>query len=224
MSDLTLYIGNKAYSSWSLRAWLPLRHIGAAFEEVMIPLDEPGVRVPAIHAHSPTGKVPALRHGDLTVWESLAIGEYVAELFPEAGLWPEDRAARAVARAASAEMATGFAELRAALPMNVRRKVPSRPLPEPVARHAARIQELWRSCRSRWGAGGDFLFGRFSIADAMYAPVVTRFETYGVEVDAVARGYMDAVLGLPAMRAWIAGAAEEPQRIKAYEAIADAAV
>lgn len=221
MSDLTLYIGNKSYSSWSLRAWLVLRQSGADFEEVVIPLDEPGVRVPAILAHSPTGKVPALRHGDLTIWESLAIGEYVAELFPAAGLWPEDRAARAIARAASAEMASSFPELRAALTMNVRRKAAPRPLSEPVARNVARIQEIWRDCRARFGQGGPFLFGRFSVADAMYAPVVTRFDTYGVEVDEGARAYMAAVLALPAMQDWFSAARLETRTIKAFEAIAD---
>jgi glutathione S-transferase len=223
MAELTLYIGNKNYSSWSLRAWLMLEQAGAAFDEVVLPLDEPGVRVPAILPHSPSGKVPALRHGELTIWESLAIGEYVAELFPEAKLWPEDRGARAVARAVSCEMATGFADVRANLPMNLRRKAPPRPLAEPVARQIARIQQIWRECRERYGAGGDFLFGRFTIADAMYAPIVTRFQTYSVEVDEVARGYMEAIEGLPAMQAWRAAALEEPQRIKAYEAIADGA-
>lgn len=223
MAELTLYIGNRAYSSWSLRPWLVLRQAEVDFDEVMIPLDEPGVRVPEILARSPSGKVPVLKHGELTIWESLAISEYVADMYPEARLWPASRGTRAIARAVSSEMASGFPAMRAALPMNVRRRVTGTHVSEPVARDIARVQAIWRDCRAHFGAGGEFLFGHFTIADAMYAPVVTRFDTYGVEVDAVSKKYMTAVLGLPAMKSWIAKARDETLVIKAYEAAFDAA-
>lgn len=223
MADLTLYIANKNYSSWSLRPWLLLKQAGIDFEEVFIPLGEPGPdRGVRIRPHSPSGKVPALRHGSLVVWESLAIAEYVAELHPAAQLWPEDRAARAVARAVSAEMASGFSNMRAALSMNIRRKLTNYKVSDGAAVDVARVQEIWRTCRESYGQGGPFLFGRFSIADAMYAPVVTRFQTYGVAVDDGARAYMEAVSALPAMQAWVAAAHEEPHVIAAYEAITDA--
>ncbi|MGK4004839.1 glutathione S-transferase family protein [Sorangium sp. So ce1036] len=219
MAELTLYIGNRSYSSWSLRPWLALQHAGAAFDEVMLPLRGPGVRAPEIQRRSPSGKVPVLTHGALTIWESLAICEYAAELFPEARLWPEARDARAVARAVSAEMASGFAALRTALPMNVRRKIQGVAITEAASQDIARVQAIWNDCRSRFGQGGEFLFGRFGVADAMYAPVATRFDTYGVELDAVSRRYVATILGLPAMQAWIAKAREEPHLIEAYEAI-----
>ncbi|AUX32524.1 MULTISPECIES: glutathione S-transferase family protein [Sorangium] len=219
MAELTLYIGNRSYSSWSLRPWLALKHAGAEFDEVVIPLRAPGVRTPEIQRHSPSGKVPALKHGALTIWESLAIAEYVAESFPEAKLWPEARDARAVARAVSAEMASSFAALRTALPMNVRRKIQGVAITEAASQDIARVQAIWNDCRSRFGQGGEFLFGRFSVADAMYAPVATRFDTYGVELDAVSRRYVAAILALPAMQEWIAKAREEPHIIEAYEAI-----
>ncbi|AUX43014.1 glutathione S-transferase [Sorangium cellulosum] len=218
MAELTLYLGNRSYSSWSLRAWLVLKQAGVAFEEVVIPLRAPGLRVPEIQRHSPSGKVPALKHGALTVWESLAIAEYAAESFPEARLWPEARDARAVARAVSAEMASGFGALRSALPMNVRRKIQGVALTGAASQDIARVQAIWSDCRSRFGQEGEFLFGRFTIADAMYAPVATRFDTYGVELDEVSRRYVASILALPAMQAWIAKAKEETI-IEEYEAI-----
>lgn len=219
MAELTLYIGNRSYSSWSLRPWLLLKHAGVAFDEVMIPLRGPGQRTTEIQRHSPSGKVPALKHGALTVWESLAIAEYVAELFPEAKLWPDARDARAVARAVSAEMASSFAALRTALPMNVRRKIQGVAITEAASQDIARVQSIWGDCRARFGQEGEFLFGRFSAADAMYAPVATRFDTYGVELDAVSRRYVASILRLPAMQEWIAKAREEPHFIEEYEAI-----
>jgi glutathione S-transferase len=217
MTKPTLYLGNKNYSSWSLRAWLVLKQSGLDFDEVVLPLRQPPFGTDEILKRSPSGKVPALQHGDLTVWESLAIAEYVAELAPEARLWPEDRAARAVARSISAEMATSFSALRTAMPMNLRREVtPLAPPPE-VARDIARIQEIWRSTLRRFGRSGEHLFGRWTIADAMYAPVVTRFQTYGVEADGAARAYMRAASALPAMQAWVAAAREEPHVIAEYE-------
>ncbi len=210
MTDgFTLVIGNKAYSSWSLRAWLAIKACGVAFDEVVVPLRTVDTKTD-LSAHSPSGLVPVLKHGDLQVWDSLAIGEYLAELFPAAGLWPEDRRARAVARAVAAEMHAGFAALRRHLPMDLKRSVSDRSTTPAVDTDMARIVALWRSARAGFGAGGPFLFGRYGLADIMFAPVCTRFATYGVEVDADARAYMDAVFALPDMRLWIEAAQAEP--------------
>jgi glutathione S-transferase len=219
MADLTLYLGNKTYSSWSLRAWLALKHVGTPFKEVVLPLEGPGIRTGAIETHSPSGKVPALRYGELVVWDSLAIGEYLAEEFHQAHLWPTDRIARATARSVSAEMHSGFAGVRSAMPMNVRRKPFELALTHDVELEVARISTIWSESRRRFGANGPFLFGRFSVADAMYAPVATRFRTYGVPLDEVARAYVDTIHELPAMKEWIADAKKEPWRIEAYEAV-----
>ncbi|WP_207480339.1 glutathione S-transferase family protein [Arenibaculum pallidiluteum] len=212
MSDLVLVIGNKAYSSWSLRPWLALKQAGIPFEEVVIPLRQPETKA-EILAHSPAGKVPVLRHGELVLWESLAICEYVADLFPDAGLLPDDREARAVCRAVSSEMHAGFPDLRRNMPMDLKRSLPGRGHVPAALADAQRVQQLWRDARALYGAGGPFLFGRFSIADAMFAPVCTRFDTYGVELDPVSRAYVEVVLGLPAMRAWIEDARAEPWTI-----------
>jgi glutathione S-transferase len=211
MSDLTLVMGNKAYSSWSLRPWLALKQAGLAFAETVIPLRQPDTAA-RIAEYSPTGRVPCLIHGGLTVWDSLAICEYVAELAPEAGLWPADPAARAVARSVSAEMHSGFVSLRTTMPMNLRSDRKGKGMTEATAADIARIEALWADARARFGspAGGPFLFGAFTIADAMFAPVVTRLETYGAPVSPESRAYMDAVLALPAMRDWIAAAKAEP--------------
>jgi len=208
MGELLLYVGTKNLSSWSLRPWLALSMTGAPFEEVVIALDKPDTRA-RIAAVSPTGKVPLLEHGGVKVWDSLAICEYIAELFPEAKLWPEDRAARAVARAVSAEMHAGFTDLRRELSMDIRGRTPKQDLSPAVRADITRILSLWRDTRGQYGAGGAFLFGGFTIADAMYAPVVTRFVTYDVAVDDEARAYMDAILALPPMQRWIAGAEAE---------------
>lgn len=209
MSDLTLVIGNKNYSSWSLRPWLAMTMAGLAFREVVIPLRQPE-SIDAIARHSPSGKVPVLCDGPLAVWESIAILEYVAELAPAAQLWPADAAARALARAVAAEMHAGFAALRSHLPMNVRARRLGREITPTVAGDIERICAIWRDCRARFAGDGPFLFGRFSNADAMYAPVVSRFATYGVAVDAACRGYCETILGLAAMRAWTEAAAAEP--------------
>lgn len=209
MPSLTIVLGNKAYSSWSLRPWLALKQTGEPFEEVVIPLRQPDTKE-RILAHSPAGKVPVLRHGDRVVWDSLAIGEYLAETFPAAGLWPDDAHARAVARSVSAEMHAGFAPLRTHMAMNLKERLPGTGRTPEVDADIARIVALWTDARARFGRGGLFLFGRFSIADAMYAPVVTRFDTYGVELPPAARAYADAVLDLPAMREWTAAAKAEP--------------
>ncbi|MGA1856555.1 glutathione S-transferase family protein [Azospirillum sp. 11R-A] len=211
MSDPTLVIGNKAYSSWSLRPWLALRQAGVAFAETVIVLRQPDTAA-RIAERSPSGRVPALIHDGLTVWDSLAICEYVAELAPEAGLWPADRAARAVARSVSAEMHSGFVSLRTTMSMDLKRDRKGQGMTEATAADIARIEALWDDARTRFGgpAGEPFLFGAFTIADAMFAPVVTRLETYGVAVSPVSRAYMDAVLALPAMREWTAAAKDEP--------------
>ena len=216
MADITIYIGNKNYSSWSLRAWLMLKQTGAAFESEVIPLYVPGSKE-KILTHSPSGKVPALRHGAVTVWDSLAIGEYLAETFPKAGLWPAASAARACARSISAEMHAGFANLRRHLPMNMRRAGKPRPLTDEVKVDVARVSALWRDCRQRFGAGGAFLFGDFGIADAMYAPVVSRLRSYGVPIDPEAAAYCDAIERHPPYREWAAAARDEPMVLTEFE-------
>lgn len=216
MAQMTLVIGNRNYSSWSLRPWLAMRMAGLDFTEIVIPLDQADTAT-RIAEHSGAGRVPVLHHAGLTVWESLAICEYVAETTPEACLWPSDRAARAAARAVSAEMHAGFAALREALPMNVRADRPGVPLGPSVKADIRRIEAIWSDCRGRFGAGGPFLFGQFSIADAMFAPVASRFRTYHVDLDPSAQAYCDLMLGLPSMADWAAAAAAEPWTIEAEE-------
>ena len=206
---LTLIIGNKNYSSWSLRPWIAMKIAGIAFDEVVIPLYEPGSRE-AILNYSPGGKVPVLIDGDRHIWESLAILEYLAEKFPDGCLWPADIGARAHARAVASEMHAGFQALRKACPMNLWLPVKPRPQAEDVMDNVRRIDALWSDCRARFGQGGAFLFGSFGAADAMYAPVVSRLHTYGLAVSAPARAYMDAVMALPAWRAWHEAALKEP--------------
>ena len=214
MSEPTLVIGNKNYSSWSLRPWLAMRVAGIPFAEHRIPLYGPGSK-DQILVYSPAGKVPCLADGDLRVWDSLSICEYLAEKHP--GLWPQDPAARALARSVSAEMHSGFANLRAKMSMNIRKRYPGLGrTPESLA-DVARIVSLWSDCRARYGKGGRFLFGAFSIADAMYAPVVLRFRTYEVELPADCRAYSDAVLALPAMQDWIAAAMAETESLPQFE-------
>lgn len=217
MAELTIYLGNKNYSSWSLRPWLALKQMAVAFDEVVIPLYQPGSRENALK-YSPSGRVPALRHGAVTVWDSLAICEYLAETFPDCGLWPSDPAARAVARSVSAEMHSGFLALRQHLPMNLRRAVSGRGVTPEVAAEINRIIAIWRDCRSRFGDGnGDFLFGPFTIADAMFAPVASRFRSYGIELARTAEAYCAALMALPAMQEWIAAAKTEPMIVEHFE-------
>lgn len=213
---LRLTIGNKNYSSWSMRPWLALRACGVPFEETVIPIYVEGAKE-RILARSPAGKVPVLEDGAVTVWESLAIIEYVAETFPAAGLWPADAAARAHARAIAAEMHAGFLPLRRACPMNMRRPPRGLALGEAAAAGVARIDALWAACRARFGSGGAFLFGSFTAADAMYAPMVSRLHTYDVAVSAPSAAYMQAVMALPAWREWTAGALAEPWVISDFE-------
>ena len=213
MSKMTIVLGNKNYSSWSLRPWLALRQTGAAFDEVVIPLYVDGYKEQLLR-WSPAGKVPVLKHGDATIWESLAICEYLADAFPDAGLWPADHSVRAVARAVATEMHGGFQALRQNLPMDISRRHPGGGRIAKAKPDIERVTAIWRDCRRRFGeagahGSGPFLFGGFTIADAMYAPVATRFQTYGVELDPVCAAYSDAVLGMPAMCDWMsAGAAE----------------
>jgi len=214
MTDITIHIGNKNYSSWSMRAWLALKRTGAAFEESLIRLYEPDAPA-ALRRHSPSGRVPVLRHGATTVWDSLAICEYLAERFPDARLWPEDRAARAHARSVSCEMHAGFDALRQNLPMDISRRWPLGNRVAAVQGDIDRITAIWRECRDRFGGSGadgagDFLFGDFTIADAMFAPVAMRFVTYGVPLDPVSGAYVAAMQRWPAAAEWIAAATAEP--------------
>ena len=206
---LRLIIGNKNYSSWSFRPWLAMKVAGIPFEEEVISLDAKDFKE-RVSRFSGTGKVPALADGGVHVWESLAILEYVAETFPQARLWPADPQARAQARAIGAEMHAGFVPLRRELPMNFWRPVKPRALTPEAQANVRRIDAMWTDCRNRFGAGGPFLFGAFGAADAMYAPVVSRFHTYGVAVGPVTRAYMDAVMTLPAWAEWRAAALREP--------------
>ena len=215
---VTLVIGNKNYSSWSLRPWLVMRHFGVAFEEVRLPLDTPEF-VRGVERWSPSGRVPVLHRGDLVVWDSLAIAEYVNETFLDGRAWPSDPAQRAVARAASAEMHSGFQMLRNQLPLNCRKRAKNFVPSAEAKRDIDRIAELWRECRAHAGEG-EFLFGAFSIADAMYAPVVLRFRTYGIALGDVERRYADTMLALPAVREWLAAAEAEGLPLPKYDAIA----
>jgi glutathione S-transferase len=206
---LTLVIGNKNYSSWSFRPWIALRTAAIPFEEVVIPLYEPGSKE-RILSFSPAGKVPVLIDGDVRVWESLAIMDYLAERFPQGELWPKDAAPRAHARAIAAEMHAGFAPLRRHCPMNMWRPVKARELTPEVAADVKRIEAIFTECRERFGQGGAFLFGAFCAADAMYAPVVSRLHTYGIAVGPVAEAYKQAIMALPAWTEWRAAALKEP--------------
>jgi glutathione S-transferase len=209
MNDLSIVVGNKNYSSWSLRAWLVLKQTGAAFEEIVIPLDRPETKE-KLRVHSPSERVPVLKHGGEIIWESLAIAEYLAELFPAAKLWPSHASARAVARAVSNEIHAGFLALRTHMPMDVRGRYPGKGRGHGVDKDIERVADLWRECRHRFGGGGDYLFGPLTIADAMYAPVVSRFITYDVELDNINAAYRDAVWRWPAMQAWAKAASDEP--------------
>jgi glutathione S-transferase len=199
VEKLTLYIGNKNYSSWSFRPWIAMTAAGIPFENVVIPFDFPAGN-PNFKPISPTGKVPVLHHGDLRVWESLAIIEYVAELFPEKRVWPKTAADRAVARSVSVEMLAGFTALRNACPMNIRRPKRKIDLAEGVMDDVARISAIWKELGAK--SGGPFLFGEFSAADAMFAPVVNRLDVYDLVTDADTLAYMAAMKSHPAWLKW----------------------
>jgi glutathione S-transferase len=201
----TLTLGHKNYSSWSLRPWLVLRHFGVEFVERVLPLDTDRFHA-EIAAVSPSRRVPALEHGALVVWDSLAICEYANETWLGGKGWPQARASRAVARSVAAEMHSGFQALRTECPMNVRRRIEHHPISADLERDIARVRALWTQIRAAHGGGGDFLFGDFCIADAFFAPVATRFRTYALPAGEVERRYIEAMFGLPAMKAGIADA------------------
>lgn len=206
---LKLILGNKNYSSWSLRPWIAMRNAGIPFVEEVIPLYEPG-SAERMAAYSPTGKVPVLLDGDMVIWESLAILDHIAERFPKAQFWPTDPKARAHARAIAAEMHAGFVPLRRHCPMNMRRESRRLELTAEVATNVRRIEQIWTQCRERFGDGGPFLFGAFGAADAMYAPIVSRFTSYAIGVGAAAEAYMAAVMALPAFVEWRNAGIAEP--------------
>jgi glutathione S-transferase len=214
MRGPVLIVGNKNYSSWSLRPWLAMKVLGLEFEERRVSLYVPGAKE-ALLGYSPAGKVPILIDGERKVWDSLAILEYLAEGYPS--LWPAAPAARALARSISAEMHSGFAALRQHMSMNIRKRHPGKGrTPESLA-DVARIVAMWSDCRARFGAAGPFLFGAFSAADAMYAPVVLRFRTYAVELPPACRAYADAVLALAALGEWIEAAERETESLPQFE-------
>ncbi|MEQ1718246.1 MAG: glutathione S-transferase family protein [Hyphomicrobium sp.] len=214
---MRLVIANKLYSSWSLRPWLVLRAFGIPFDEQVIPLRRAETKE-HIARVSPSGKLPVLIDGDVQVWESLAIIEYLAEAFPDKAIWPIDKAARAHARSVANEMHGGFLPLRQALPMNLAKHFKTPSLSDDAKANVARIEQLWRKTAAEFGADGDYLFGAFSAADAMFAPIVTRLDTYQIPVDADTRGYMNHVLAHLAFVAWKRDALTEPWTISDYEA------
>jgi glutathione S-transferase len=216
MSQLKIVLGNKKYSSWSLRGWLVLKHVGVPFEEILIPLDQPNTQE-LIARYSPSGRVPTLIDGEVVVWDSLAICEYLNERFPDRHLWPADRKARAVARSISAEMHSGFQNLRNDLSMKIVESIPTSCFRPEVKEEIRRIIAIWTDCRQRFAGGKPFLFGDFSIGDVMFAPVVSRFSTYGVPLEGTAAAYAETIWKLPSMQEWVAAAKIEPHRMARYE-------
>jgi glutathione S-transferase len=212
---LKLVIGNKNYSSWSMRPWLALRASNIPFEEIFIPLYTGAADKQKILDVSPAGKVPILIDGDVTIWDSLAIIEYIAERFPEKRLWPEHPAHRAHARSISAEMHSGFAALRNECGMNLHRPVRTIELSADARANIARVQEIWAECQKRYG--GPFLFGAFGAADAMFAPVVHRFRTYAIAVTKETQAYMDTMMALPAFAEWTRDGLAEALIIEKFE-------
>ena len=212
MADFVLTIGNKNYSTWSLRGWLACRLAGIDFEERMIPLDEAGTAA-AIAAVSPNRRVPCLEHGSVLVWDTLAIAEYLHELKPEAGLWPKDRAARAHARSLVAEMHSSFMGLRNRCPMDIRGQVPPINAPAEVLEDIARLEEAWAAARAKFGQGGPYLFGEWTLADCFFAPVASRCKSYGLPLSADATAYVEAVLAQSHVQEWVEAALKETWRI-----------
>jgi len=202
MSDFSLVIGNKNASSWSLRPWLVLKILGVEFEEILIRLRQPDSNKRMLE-YNPAGKVPTLLHAGRRVWDSLAICEYLADLYADQPLWPQDLDARAMARSISAEMHAGFVELRSKMPMACHGAFEVADFSEALSRDVARIQEIWRTARKEYGQNGPFLFGQFSIADAMFAPVVFRFKAFNVPLEGVVKDYYNHMLSLPAMKEWV---------------------
>ncbi len=217
MSDLKLIIGNKNYSSWSLRPWIAMKQSGIEFDEELIPFHDMEAFHKEIAEYSGAKCVPVLLHKDAVIWDSLSILEYLADIFPNQNLWPQSLEARGHARSICAEMHSGFSALRDALPMNLRRPLEKYPLSQDVQADVARITYIWREARQKFGNGGVFLYGAFSNADAMYAPIVSRFHTYGVGVDDDIRSYMDAVLATSAFQEWQAEGLKETWIVKEDE-------
>ena len=211
---MEIVIGTRKWSTWSLRAWLVLKHVGVEFTETLVQLREAGTSEAIIAAHSPSKLVPVLKDGELVVWDTLAISEYLHETFPQAKLWPDDRVKRALGRAAAAEMHSGFASLRGECPMDLTLSIEA-DLTEATAKDIRRIVELWSDLRGRFGSDGPFLLGAWSIADAFYTPVATRFRSYGVKLSdygdtGVAGAYGNALLATPEFKAWEDAARAEP--------------
>ena len=217
--DLKLVVGNKNYSSWSMRPWVLLRQAQIPFEEVQLRFEDKdgGLTVAGIEAYSKARKVPVLLIDGDPVWDSLAICETVAEMFPDKHLWPAAPEARRVARSICAEMHSGFMAIRSAMPMNIRSSYPGKGMNEDTRRDIGRVVEIWTSCREKFGKGGAMLFGRFSVADAYFAPVVMRFQTYAVEVPRGVQAYCDAVRGLRSVREWMDGARKEKEFVPTDE-------
>jgi glutathione S-transferase len=218
--SLTFILGNKNYSSWSMRPWLALAEHDVPFEEIVLDIYAPESRA-KILAYSPAGKMPILKDGEYTIWDSLAILEHLADKFPHLDLWPKDPAARALARSISAEMHSGFVPLRKAMPMNLKRAIKplAGPLPEGVAADIKRICDLFHDARTRFGARGDFLFGAFSAADCMYAPVASRLRTYAVRLDTPCEDYVEAIHSLDSFRRWKTAALKETWANPDYDAV-----
>jgi glutathione S-transferase len=215
---LTLVLANKAYSSWSMRPWMVLKHFGIPFRDIVIPMNRPETRAEML-THAPSGKCPSLHDGSVSVWDSLAIIEYLAETYPVFPIWPRGTAARAYARSLAAEMHSSFMALRRECPMNIRRPRRAIEVSEEALADVARIDEAFADARARFGGVGKFLFGEFTAADAMFAPVVNRFDTYDLPVSEVTRAYMTAMKALPAWQEWERDAFAEPWRMEHYEAI-----
>jgi glutathione S-transferase len=216
VKPLKLAIANKNYSSWSMRPWVLLTQAGIAFEEIQLKFTDDG-SVPGVERYSPARQVPVLIVDGEPVWDSLAICEAVAELFPDKRLWPADARARQIARSICAEMHAGFRNLRGAMPMNIRAALPGKGMSPQVQQDIDRIAAIWESCRARYGQGGELLFGQFTVADAFFTPVATRFLTYAVTLPGAAQRYADALLALPAVREWMAQARRETEFVRADE-------
>ena len=220
-SDYRLVVGDKNYSSWSLRPWLLMRMFAIPFDEINVDIYRPGARARVLE-HSPSGKVPAFKAGDLTIWDTLAIIEYLAENHADLAIWPREREARAMARVASAEMHSGFDALRSEMPMDLVNSKPVEEVSKGVARDVTRIVEVWQMCRTAYGDGGPYLFGEFCAADAMFAPVTSRLRTYGIELgaqgdDGMCAAYCEKILSLPEIGEWMqAGREEMSERGTAY--------
>lgn len=216
MAKLRLVIGNKNYSSWSMRPWVLLRQSGIAFDEIQLWFDQ-NAHAGGVERYSPTGLVPVLLVDGAPVWDTLAICETIAEMFPDKRLWPADAGARQEARSICAEMHAGFRDLRAAMPVNIRARHPGKGMTSAVRKDIDRVIAIWQSCRERFGHNGSSLFGEFGIADAYFAPVVMRFMTYAVALPPVAQAYANAVRELPAVREWMTAARQETAFVAADE-------